>query len=135
MVLIGLLLMLLFPLGTLHAAIFTENFNDATGIGLLSGDILASERWSLTNYYTGTAASDPQWTFSGQAFVAEDGSSTTTPTDKAILLNESPHASMATSPSISVTKGASYILTFDHRVTIGPGHLVITSLYLSMVSH
>jgi hypothetical protein len=115
-VLIGsFLLLLLFPLGYSHAAIFTENFNSASGGSLISTESY-SERWSSTNYYNGVSATG--WSFYGQAILAENGADTA---EKAILLNESPRASMATSPSISVVSGASYILTFDHWGDNRPG--------------
>jgi len=111
-VLIGLLLLLLSsPLGLSHAAIFTENFNDAVGFSPILTDRPHSEKWNPTNYYIGATATDPQWTFSGQAYVAENGNDTA---NKAILLNESPFGSMITSSPISVISGTNYLLAFDH---------------------
>ena len=111
-VLIGLLLLLLSsPLGLSHAAIFTENFNSATGTGLLQNDLLKSEKWDPTNYYVGTAASLTGWTFSSSgAYVATNSDAL----DKAILLNESPGHGTMQSPAISVNPGGLYLLTFEH---------------------
>ena len=119
-VLIGLLfLLLLGPVGSSHAAlIFSENFNNAIGtLPLLDPrDQPVSEKWGLTNYYIGSPAVATGWTFAGQAYVAENGTNTT---DKAILLNESPHGSMST--SINVSQGTTYLLTFDHWGDNRPG--------------
>jgi hypothetical protein len=111
-VLIGLLfLLLLGPVGSSHAAlIFTENFNTAVGVGSIYTDAPYSEKWSNTNYYIGGAPTNTGWTFDGQAYLAQNVNDLT---DRAILLNESPNASMSRSIG-GFTAGTTYLLSFDH---------------------
>jgi hypothetical protein len=118
-VLIGLLfLLLLGPIGTSHAAlVFTENFNDATGVLPIYTAEPYSERWSSTNYYVGGLPSDPSgWIFSGQAYLAENGNDLA---DRAILLNETT-GSMSNSIG-GLIIGDTYLLTFDHWGDNRPG--------------
>jgi hypothetical protein len=114
-VLIGLLfLLLLGPVGSTQAALFSENFNDAIGVVPIYTDAPYSEKWSSTNYYIGGAPTYNGWTFIDQAFVAESGG------DRAILLNEAPHGSMSRSIG-GFTKDTKYLLTFDHWGDNRPG--------------
>jgi hypothetical protein len=118
-VLIGLLfLLLLGPVGSSHAAlIFTENFNTAVGVGSIYTDAPYSEKWSNTNYYIGGAPTNTGWTFDGQAYLAQNVNDLT---DRAILLNESPNASMSRSIG-GFTAGTTYLLSFDHWGDNRPG--------------
>ena len=114
-----LLILLSGSYGVSHAntIIFTEDFNNASGTNPWSD---VSERWNPTTYYLDSASTTATgWTFGGQALVAQAG----TTEDKAILLNESPPGSMITvsSAPISVSSGASYLLTFDHWGDNRPG--------------
>ena len=97
-------------LGPSHAALFTENFNDATTIDppVDTGNTNYSEKWNPTYYYNG---SDPQWTFSGWALVATND----TGTDKAVLLNEwQTHGSILSVNISGLVSGNQYLLLFDH---------------------
>jgi hypothetical protein len=115
---IGLVLLMLFgPVGSSHATlVFSEDFNSATGVLPIYTGEPYSEKWSSTNYYVGGLAALTGWTFSPQAYLAENGINTA---DKAILLNEAPHGSMST--TIGAVAGGSYLLTFDHWGDNRPG--------------
>jgi len=102
--------------GTVHSAIYSENFNTASGTGPWTD---YSQKWSSTTYYLDKdSASLTGWTFSGSAFVAEDANNSS---DRAILLNEYQYGHGSMSASIPVTSGGQYVLTFDYWGDNRPG--------------
>jgi hypothetical protein len=113
------LALLAFSAHSSHAFLYTENFSSATGTSPTLAIDQFSEKWSPTTYYIGGPAVLTGWTFSGQAYLAQNG------TDKAILLNEGLTGGYQRSEMITsiggLSVGQNYVLTFDYWGDNRPG--------------
>jgi len=115
LIVLTMALIVMLPGLSLAASTYSEDFSAATGVPpILSSSVdgTFSQKWAATNYYIGGLVTEQGWTFSGQAYLAENAQNG----DKAILLNEGGgglgHGSMST--MISNATPGNYQLSFEY---------------------